>query len=49
MYVRQINMDEGSSNKVSYAGQQDGPLSSMPKGAKAIGSRTKKNKVQETH
>ena len=49
MSVRQINMDEGSSNKFSYAGQQDGPLSSMPKGAKAIGSRTKKNKVQETH
>ena len=40
-------MSEASTNKFSLQGQEDGPLSSMPKGTKAIGSRTKKNKLTE--
>ena len=40
-------MSEASTNKFSLQGQEDGPLSSMPKGTKPIGSRTKKNKVYE--
>jgi len=40
-------MSEGSTNKFSYRGTEDGPLGSMPKGTKAIGSRTKKNKIEE--
>ena len=40
-------MSEASTNKFSLKGTEDGPLSSMPKGTKPIGSRTKKNKVYE--
>ena len=40
-------MSEASTNKFSLQGQEDGPLSSMPKGTKPIGSRTKKNKLTE--
>ena len=40
-------MSEASTNKFSLQGQEDGPLCSMPKGTKPIGSRTKKNKVYE--
>ena len=35
-------MSEASTNKFSLKGTEDGPLSSMPKGTKPIGSRTKK-------
>ena len=40
-------MSEASTNKFSLKGTEDGPLGSLPRGTKPIGSRTKKNKVYE--
>ena len=45
--VLKSSAQQSEHNKFSYTGTQDGPTGSMPKGTKAIGSRTKKNKLTE--